>query len=32
MDGKQPGDPAELARALLTVVGQEQPPFRFGYG
>jgi hypothetical protein len=27
--GKQPGDPAKLARALLTIVDQEQPPFRF---
>ena len=29
MDGKQPGDPAKLAEALLTIVDQEQPPFRF---
>jgi NAD(P)-dependent dehydrogenase (short-subunit alcohol dehydrogenase family) len=29
MDGKQPGDPAKLAQALLTIAGQEQPPFRF---
>jgi NAD(P)-dependent dehydrogenase (short-subunit alcohol dehydrogenase family) len=29
MDGKQGGDPAKLAQALLTIVGQEQPPFRF---
>ncbi len=29
MNGKQPGDPAKLAQALLTVVDQEQPPFRF---
>jgi NAD(P)-dependent dehydrogenase (short-subunit alcohol dehydrogenase family) len=29
MDGKQPGDPAKLAQALLTLVDQEQPPFRF---
>ena len=29
MDGKQPGDPAKLAQALLTIVDQEQPPFRF---
>jgi NAD(P)-dependent dehydrogenase (short-subunit alcohol dehydrogenase family) len=28
-DGKQPGDPAKLAQALLTIVDQEQPPFRF---
>jgi NAD(P)-dependent dehydrogenase (short-subunit alcohol dehydrogenase family) len=29
MDGKQPGDPAKLAQALLTIVDREQPPFRF---
>jgi NAD(P)-dependent dehydrogenase (short-subunit alcohol dehydrogenase family) len=29
MDDKQPGDPAKLAQALLTIVDQEQPPFRF---
>jgi NAD(P)-dependent dehydrogenase (short-subunit alcohol dehydrogenase family) len=29
MDGKQGGDPAKLAQALLTVTDQEQPPFRF---
>src|SRR5215218_3542333 len=29
MDGKQPGDPAKLAQVLLTIVDQEQPPFRF---
>jgi NAD(P)-dependent dehydrogenase (short-subunit alcohol dehydrogenase family) len=29
MDGKQPGDPAKLAQALLTIVAEEQPPFRF---
>ncbi len=29
MNGKQGGDPAKLARALLTIAGQEQPPFRF---
>jgi NAD(P)-dependent dehydrogenase (short-subunit alcohol dehydrogenase family) len=29
MDGKQGGDPAKLARALLTIAGLEQPPFRF---
>jgi NAD(P)-dependent dehydrogenase (short-subunit alcohol dehydrogenase family) len=28
MDGRQPGDPAKLAQALLTIVDQEQPPFR----
>jgi NAD(P)-dependent dehydrogenase (short-subunit alcohol dehydrogenase family) len=29
MNGKQPGDPAKLAQALLTIVDQAQPPFRF---
>ena len=29
MNGKQRGDPAKLARALLTIADQEQPPFRF---
>jgi NAD(P)-dependent dehydrogenase (short-subunit alcohol dehydrogenase family) len=29
MDGKQGGDPAKLAQALLTIAAQEQPPFRF---
>jgi len=29
MNGKQGGDPAKLAEALLTIAGQEQPPFRF---
>jgi NAD(P)-dependent dehydrogenase (short-subunit alcohol dehydrogenase family) len=29
MNGKQPGDPAKLAQALLTIAEQEQPPFRF---
>src|SRR5215207_8829366 len=29
MNGKQGGDPAKLAEALLTVAGQKQPPFRF---
>jgi NAD(P)-dependent dehydrogenase (short-subunit alcohol dehydrogenase family) len=28
-NGKQDGDPAKLARALVTIVEQEQPPFRF---
>jgi NAD(P)-dependent dehydrogenase (short-subunit alcohol dehydrogenase family) len=28
-NGKQPGDPAKLAQALLTIIDQEQPPFRF---
>jgi NAD(P)-dependent dehydrogenase (short-subunit alcohol dehydrogenase family) len=29
MNGKQGGDPAKLAQALLTIAGMEQPPFRF---
>jgi NAD(P)-dependent dehydrogenase (short-subunit alcohol dehydrogenase family) len=29
MNGKQGGDPAKLAQALVTIVDQEQPPFRF---
>jgi NAD(P)-dependent dehydrogenase (short-subunit alcohol dehydrogenase family) len=29
MNGKQGGDPAKLAHALLTITAQEQPPFRF---
>jgi hypothetical protein len=29
MNGKQGGDPAKLAQALLTIVEQEPPPFRF---
>jgi NAD(P)-dependent dehydrogenase (short-subunit alcohol dehydrogenase family) len=29
MNGKQGGDPAKLARALLTITELEQPPFRF---
>jgi NAD(P)-dependent dehydrogenase (short-subunit alcohol dehydrogenase family) len=28
-NGKQIGDPAKLARALMTVVDQERPPLRF---
>jgi NAD(P)-dependent dehydrogenase (short-subunit alcohol dehydrogenase family) len=28
-NGKQGGDPAKLARALMTVAGQPQPPLRF---
>ena len=28
-DGKQSGDPARLARALITIAGQEPPPRRF---
>jgi NAD(P)-dependent dehydrogenase (short-subunit alcohol dehydrogenase family) len=29
ISGKQPGDPVKLARALLTVAEQEEPPLRF---
>ena len=29
MDGNQVGDPAKLARALLTITELEQPPLRF---
>jgi NAD(P)-dependent dehydrogenase (short-subunit alcohol dehydrogenase family) len=29
MNGKQAGDPAKLAKALLTIAGEERPPFRF---
>jgi NAD(P)-dependent dehydrogenase (short-subunit alcohol dehydrogenase family) len=29
MNGKQPGDPAKLAQALVMIAEQEQPPFRF---
>jgi len=32
MSGKQTNDPAKLARALLTVVDQEQPPLRWVAG
>jgi NAD(P)-dependent dehydrogenase (short-subunit alcohol dehydrogenase family) len=28
-NGKQSGDPAKLAQALLTIAGQDQPPRRF---
>jgi NAD(P)-dependent dehydrogenase (short-subunit alcohol dehydrogenase family) len=28
-NGQQPGDPAKLAHALLTIAGQDQPPRRF---
>jgi NAD(P)-dependent dehydrogenase (short-subunit alcohol dehydrogenase family) len=28
-DGKQSGDPAKLAQAMLTIAGQEPPPRRF---
>ena len=29
MNGQQGGDPAKLAQALLTLTGEEKPPFRF---
>ena len=29
MNGRQGGDPAKLAQALLTITDQEPPPFRF---
>jgi hypothetical protein len=29
MNGKQGGDPAKLARALVRIADLEQPPFRF---
>ncbi len=29
MNGRQAGDPAKLAQALLTLADEEQPPFRF---
>jgi len=29
MNGKQGGDPAKLAAALITIAGQDQPPLRF---
>jgi NAD(P)-dependent dehydrogenase (short-subunit alcohol dehydrogenase family) len=32
MSGKQSGDPAKLAKALITVVDQEQPPLRWVAG
>ena len=32
MDGKQGGDPAKLAKALVTLVGLEEPPARFAAG
>ena len=28
-NGQQPGDPAKLAQALMTIAGQDQPPRRF---
>jgi NAD(P)-dependent dehydrogenase (short-subunit alcohol dehydrogenase family) len=32
MDGKQTGDPAKLANALVTLVALEEPPTRFAAG
>ena len=32
MNGQQPGDPARLARAVLTIVEQDEPVFRFVAG
>lgn len=32
MNGQQPGDPAQFARALLTIVDQDEPVFRFVAG
>jgi hypothetical protein len=32
MDGKQGGDPAKLARALVMLVALEEPPTRFAAG
>jgi NAD(P)-dependent dehydrogenase (short-subunit alcohol dehydrogenase family) len=32
MNGQQGGDPAKLARALVTIAGQETPPLRFVAG
>lgn len=32
VNGQQPGDPAKLAHALLTLAGQDQPPLRFVAG
>ncbi len=31
-NGKQPGDPAKLAKALITIAAEEQPPLRFMAG
>ena len=28
-NGQQPGDPAKLAQALITIANEEQPPLRF---
>jgi NAD(P)-dependent dehydrogenase (short-subunit alcohol dehydrogenase family) len=32
MNGQQPGDPTKLAKALLTIADQDQPPLRFVAG
>lgn len=32
MSGRQPGDPVKLAKALLTIAGQAEPPLRFVVG
>jgi hypothetical protein len=32
MDGKQGGDPARLAHALVTLVALKEPPTRFAAG
>jgi hypothetical protein len=32
MSGKQTNDPAKLAKALVTVVDQDQPPLRWVAG
>jgi NAD(P)-dependent dehydrogenase (short-subunit alcohol dehydrogenase family) len=32
MNGQQPGDPAKLARALITVVEHDEPPLRWVAG
>ena len=32
MDGKQGGDPAKLARALVKLAALEEPPSRFAAG
>ena len=32
MDGKQGGDPAKLAQALVTLVALKEPPVRFAAG
>ncbi|WP_308376847.1 hypothetical protein [Streptomyces sp. ISL-99] len=32
MNGQQPGDPAKLARALLTITDQDEPLLRFVAG